>query len=500
MKPGIISQSFESGKGSDVNISANQLNISDFSLINTSAYSSGNAGDININVDDSITIIGVSPIERIPALSGVSSIAAASGDGGNISLSGNRLFLREGATIISQALQEGNGGSIQANFSDSVELSGAFTLDTSLNSFAHSVIGSTTVFAKGGNVKVFTSMLKLENGARVNATNSGTGKAGDIIVDANNYVQINGKVPDSTDDSLINYSQITASSEITNPSLRQLFDLPSFPEGDAGSVIINTPKLKIFDRGIVSVQNQGIGNAGNLEINADSISLDNGGEISASTLSGEGGNINLDTESLKLFGQSNITASAQGQGNGGNITIDTDTMVGLENSDITANAVAGNGGNITIDSNYIFGLESRQSLTPFNDITASSELGIDGTVIISSPENNVGEEIIIVGREDRSINERDLISKNCTGYNERRVRVQDLGSPIAPNPYDFAESEGLPQMENYQSEIKGSPSAQQDEPIVEANTVKRMSDGRIFLVAESKSNQPVSPPELCQSE
>lgn len=494
VKPGIISQSFESGKGSDVNISANQLNISDFSLINTSAYSSGNAGDININVDDSITVIGVSPIEGIPALSGVSSIAAASGDGGNISLSGNRLFLREGATILSQALQEGNGGSIQANFSDSIELSGAFALDTSLNSFAQSVIGSTTVFAKGGNVKVSTSMLKLENGARVNATNSGTGKAGDIIVDANNYVQINGKVPDSTDDSLINYSQITASSEITNPSLRQLFDLPSFPEGDAGSVIINTPKLKIFDRGIVSVQSQGTGNAGNLEINADSISLDNGGEISASTVSGEGGNIIIGADNLSLFDQSNITTSAGGQGNGGNITIDSETLLGLENSDITANAIAGNGGNITIDSDYIFGLSSTTELTPFSDITASSELGIDGTVTIFSPESNIGEEVIIVGRDERVFKERDLVDDKCSSYGEQRVRVQDLGIPIAPSPFDFPYSEDLP---SEQSPIANSSQVLDDEAIVQANTVKVLPDGRTFLVAETKSNHPVSGPQLC---
>ena len=74
----------------------------------------------------------------------------------------------------------------------------------------------------------------------------------------------------------------------------------------------------------ITVFNQGTGNAGNLEINADTLFL-NEGEISASTISGEGGNIFLNAENLELLDRSQISANAGGSGDGGNITIDSDT-------------------------------------------------------------------------------------------------------------------------------------------------------------------------------
>jgi large exoprotein involved in heme utilization and adhesion len=67
-------------------------------------------------------------------------------------------------------------------------------------------------------------------------------------------------------------------------------------------------------------------------------------------------------------------------GNGGNIRINVDFVVAVpkEDSDIIANAYEGKGGNINITTQGIFGLEFREKLTPLSDITASSELGVDG--------------------------------------------------------------------------------------------------------------------------
>ncbi|MEY2832042.1 MAG: hypothetical protein RLZZ574_1300, partial [Cyanobacteriota bacterium] len=448
----------------------------------------------------------------------------STGTGGAINIKAEQIFLN-GKT---------NGSSTPSRFRTGLSVSpgrntgtgGSIDIKTEELNIVNADITTSSFNERGagipGSIIVDTKQLRIYDGGAIRAE-AAAGDAENIQIDSEN-IELRGTRGDFADfaggistatrlNSFGNGGDIeinTDSLKILDGSIIRAISLGS---GDAGNININAKKIEIsgVDRfALYPVASERVSkintgslntNGGNLTIASDSIKLDNFGKIQATSIEGNhGGNINLDTDSLKLFGQSNVTASAGGQGNGGNIQIDTEVLAGLENSDITANAIAGNGGNVTIDSDYIFGLESRQSLTPFNDITASSELGIDGTVIISSPENNVGEEIIIVGREDRSLNERDLIAKNCTGYNERRVRVQDLGSPITSSPYDFAEDDGLPQMENYQSEIKGSPSAQQDEPIVEANTVKRMSDGRIFLVAESKSNQPVSPPELCQSE
>ncbi|MEO0987028.1 MAG: S-layer family protein, partial [Cyanobacteria bacterium J06639_14] len=79
---------------------------------------------------------------------------------------------------------------------------------------------------------------------------------------------------------------------------------------------------------------------------------------------------------------------AEGAGDGGNITIDASAgsiiAVPTENSDITANAFTGQGGNVAITVQGIFGIERRDQLTPLSDITATSQLGIDGPIQIET--------------------------------------------------------------------------------------------------------------------
>ncbi len=510
IKPGIISQSLESGKGSDINISANKLNLSDFSLINTTTYNSGNAGNINIDVDNSITVIGISPIEGIPALSGVTSITAASGNGGNINLTGNRLFLKEGGLIISQALQQGKGGNINLNFLDSIDLSGAFTLDKSSESFFHSTIGTTTVFSEGGSIAIKTANLKLQEGARVNSTTSGSSKSGNININAKTLVQVTGKVPDSSENSLINRSQITASSEIPNPSIIKIFGLPPFPEGNAGSVIVNTPILEVLDEGIITVRNDGTGNAGNVIIDANSINL-NEGKIFASTVLGEGGNIELDFLSLELSNQSQISASAGGAGNGGNVTIDANTIVGSGNSDITANALFGNGGNIDIESDVILGIRQSDRLTPQSDITADSELGIDGTININSPETSADDEVVLapIRQEETPV---EIVRNICSeGKFDRDNRLTITPFSSRDTTYrnlDYSDKYAIEVQQilqdgkskkNILQPFDSSSSWQPGEPIIEPDAVAIASDGTLMLVA---TNQPqtITSSGLCQVE
>ena len=87
--------------------------------------------------------------------------------------------------------------------------------------------------------------------------------------------------------------------------------------------------------------------------------------------------------------------------------------MGLENSDIKANAFRGNGGNIEITAERIFGIESRASLTPDSDITADSQLGIDGTVTINAPDLD-DEEFVKAAVQD-FLNFVELPRGKCEG-------------------------------------------------------------------------------------
>ncbi|NET62768.1 MAG: S-layer family protein [Symploca sp. SIO2E6] len=83
-------------------------------------------------------------------------------------------------------------------------------------------------------------------------------------------------------------------------------------------------------------------------------------------------------------------AEALGTANGGNINIDAGGFVLAilsENSDVVANAFEGQGGRIFVKAAGVFAFRQFQDrLTPESDLTASSELGIDGTVEINTQD------------------------------------------------------------------------------------------------------------------
>lgn len=268
-------------------------------------------------------------------------------------------------------------------------------------------------------------------------------------------------------------------------------------EGDSGNIEVKANSVKIEHSGQINVSNFGTGDGGEIALNANSIELDDGGGITASTSSGEGGNITLNTDNLSLLNQAQITASAGGAGNGGNININSDTILGLNNSDITANAVAGNGGNINIESEAVIGLEGRSQLTPFNDITASSELGIDGTVTISSPENNSNEDLIISAKEVGIYQDQELFSDGCNNRNGKGMKIAYLnsGSPESPDDF-FDDEEPLPLSEDSDSITSSAseldlenavpPLWSQGDPVVEGNMIQTNSDGSVYFVAVDK--------------
>ncbi|AFY58099.1 hypothetical protein Riv7116_5733 [Rivularia sp. PCC 7116] len=267
-------------------------------------------------------------------------------------------------------------GSVTVN-SQSIRLSGF-----NPNSFVPSILGGANVgIGDAGNLTINTRSLQIEDGARVDSSTVNSGNAGSLTINAQDFIEVSGTVPGS-----INPSLIISSANILDESLQQFLGVPAIPSGDSGNVTINTPVLKVSDGGEITVRNDGTGKGGILNINANSILLNSKGEITASTQSGAGGNIDLQLkDGLILRNQSFISAESGGTGNGGNININSPVIAGLENSDIIANAVEGDGGNININTQGLFGLQFQDKLTIQSDITASSEFGVNGTVEINNP-------------------------------------------------------------------------------------------------------------------
>jgi large exoprotein involved in heme utilization and adhesion len=118
--------------------------------------------------------------------------------------------------------------------------------------------------------------------------------------------------------------------------------------------------------------------------------MNNGAAISTSAVSrmANGGNIMLTVGDLLYMVASEINASVKGEtGDGSNVTIDPQLVI-LDHSSITAQAVAGHGGNIMIAADQF--IQSSDSL-----VSASSQRGVSGTVVINGLVNANGALVVL---------------------------------------------------------------------------------------------------------
>ncbi|MGL5832596.1 MAG: filamentous hemagglutinin N-terminal domain-containing protein [Waterburya sp.] len=171
--------------------------------------------------------------------------------------------------------------------------------------------------------------------------------------------------------------------------------------GYAGDVKLNAPNE-------ISIKNSGIfarGNFGRIfigdSIQPSQVTLDNSW-LDASTAIDSGGNITLEiANDLTLRNNSYISAEAFNDADGGNLTIDARFIVAFPSNGTGNNLVAaaeqGEGGTINLNAQQIFGLKEGQAIDDQrnlienndNDVDASSgNPNLDGTVNINTDNIN----------------------------------------------------------------------------------------------------------------
>jgi filamentous hemagglutinin family protein len=132
------------------------------------------------------------------------------------------------------------------------------------------------------------------------------------------------------------------------------------------------------------------GDAGQIVINAETIQLSDGSEISTGSISGGGGSITLNVDKMVYLTDSQVSTSVQeGVGNGGDLTINGSQFVIMNNGQIIAQAYEGHGGNIRLDSEQLV-------KSPCSQISASSKLGIDGNVQVDSPAVDLDAMLVVL--------------------------------------------------------------------------------------------------------
>jgi len=506
----IKNQTVGEGAGGDINISTQQLMAeSARDAIATSTSSAAPGGNINIVATDAIKLIDGS---------GIYAISLSTGNGGNVNLSTRYLTAINGSFVSSLADSRGHAGNAIVNVTESIELSGILFDPMRPDTNIRPSNLSSTSFNSGnaGTLIVNTARLILRDSGRVSASAFSSGNAGNLIINASESIEVTGQLPKSRP------------SLISSASFVSLEDKQAgtMVAGNAGSIMINTPRLIVRDRGLVNATNGGEGNPGQITINADQILVSNQGAITAvatsgsgatialnarniqldrgsinasTSESGEGGNIRLNiAEDLILRNDSFISTQsgteAPGGGNGGNITVDSQILAALDNSYINANAFAGKGGNIQITTQGIF-------LPSNSTITASSERGIDGTIEINTPEINPTSGLLVLSQNP--INIAALIRNGCTDYQGSSFVIAGRGG--LPNPTQALESQQvwqdfrllssqeiseIPEIENYRLRQNLPLIESKFTQFLEATNWRINQKNNIELVAEIPSFSP----------
>jgi hypothetical protein len=267
------------------------------------------------------------------------------------------------------------------------------------------------------------------------------------------------------------------------------------PQGESGSLMINTPKLTIDHGAQISVSNYGLANAGDIEIATSILSLDTDGQILANTASGAGGSINILAEQLITLDRGSfISTTAAQEGNGGNITLVTENLALLNFNHISANASQGNGGNVSIDTQGLF-------IDPSSQITASSEVEQkQGNVAISTLDLN--SRLATDYTEQFPLLAEEQISTSCgVGIDLNSNQLRDIGrggiphNPLEETAYlEILNDWGINKTHVFSStKLHQSSTILEEQPLMEVNSWVINAQGVVELIANSPQNIPSSP-------
>lgn len=371
---GVIAETVVPDSAGNVKVTAPRVIVQDGANIFSRSFSSGAGGSVTLDADQ-VDIRGYVPIAPSVFTSVGTTTISGSGAAGEVMAFVEHLSITDGGYFGSSTLGSGGGGNVTVDDADTILLSGA--APTGVPSIMTANTGGLT--GDSGNLQVNTRELILQESALLTSSSIGKGNAGNVVIDASERVVVDGEplgaLPSSTISSTVDFPPL---------AYKLLLGLSGTPQGAAGSITITTPHLSIQDNSAVSVLNLGQGDAGRVKITVDEVSL-NQGYIDALTVDGSGGEIDLTAGSLLLARNGSFirTSARGGTGNGGDISISAPVVLGLGNSDIIANAFQGNGGNIEITTQRLLGLEFQEVLTAGDDITASSEFGLSGTVAVN---------------------------------------------------------------------------------------------------------------------
>ena len=332
-----------SGDAGAVQVQASSLKMREFASINSDTQGGGRGADISIDVGQ-LTLEGGARIG-----STASAFVPPAGAGGDIDIeaTGPITITGESSGIVTLGLSSeptANGGAVTVSAQ-------SLTLGD-LGSIGTTALGP----APGGKVAISVGDLSVTGGATISSTTF-QGQGGDVSVTATGSALISG-----------------AGSAISSGG-----NAASFNIAPAGNIAVNAGTLTVTDSGVIQ-NGTTLDVAGNIAVTATNAILQNGGAILSQAFTNNVGNVTISAQSLTLDNGLIQTSTIQ-EGNAGNIAADVGTLTLTRGGQIVASSAfsaTGAGGSIQITANDVFA-SGQSAGAPVSNFSQDLRSGIFST-------------------------------------------------------------------------------------------------------------------------
>ncbi|MBD2777266.1 filamentous hemagglutinin N-terminal domain-containing protein, partial [Iningainema tapete] len=378
------------------------------------------AGDIEINATGSTTLSDSSLIANVVQ-------PEATGTGGNINITTQSLTLSNNAILNTNTFGQGDAGRVF------VQASGAVYFDNSniYNNLGRSAVGNT------GGILITAESLSLTNGAQVQSSILGANAS--EPGGRGNTVGVNISVSD----------RITLAGVNQNGTSSGIFtDIEAGAVGNGGDINISAKSLSLTDGAVLDARTAGFGNGGNMVINARSrVDFDGKGNtfsVANTTVQpgavGNAGDIRLTTATLSLTNGAFLTSSTLGNGDAGNITINARNTISFDSGSAYSNVFSsgvGKGGDIRVTTGTLSLTNGAQLSTNVSGqgdagnitIDARDTINLDGTVGYAT---SGVQSSLLIGSEGKAGNIQ-MTTGSLTVQNGARISTSSDGIGVAGN-------------------------------------------------------------------
>ena len=313
------------------------------------------------------------------------SISFGSGSSGDATIQVGTLTLDDRSVVATVSLGTGNAGGIAISATDAISITNGSSI-------------STSSAGTGGPIDIETRRLTLGDTGQIATATVGFGPGGNLNIRASESIVLNPGPP------------VVSANQAGALLLNGLFS-STFGAGNAGNIVIATDRLSISGA-VISSATEGEGEAGTITIRANSLeaigSSAQGVEMTAITsdgsASGSAGSVALTIDEVTVGNGARLLVSNSGSGDAGSLSVTANNLNLEDGGEIAASTVSGTGGSLVLTANTLTLRRGARIATDAgstdggnitintdvlaalgnSDITANAETGFGGRVSVTA--------------------------------------------------------------------------------------------------------------------